>query len=115
VLREVAQRVQRSIRSYDLFARYGGEEFIFFLSDISRENVISLVERIRKTISEEPVAFHDRKISVTSSFGIAFAAPENNLEKATQHADAALYQAKTTGRNRVVFFEEDARRHEHGK
>ena len=108
VLREIAQRVQHTVRAYDLFARYGGEEFILFLSDISRENVVNLAERIRKVICDDPVNFNDTPISVTSSFGISFAAPRNNIEKATYYADVALYRAKTAGRNRVVFFEEDA-------
>ncbi|MCL1999828.1 MAG: diguanylate cyclase, partial [Planctomycetes bacterium] len=56
-----------------------------------------------RCIAQTPVEFEDRQIPITSSFGVARAAPVNDLEQATKCADEALYQAKNAGRNRVVF------------
>ena len=106
VLKEIARRIKHTIRPYDLFARYGGEEFILFIPNIDKANVIKAAERMRQCISQTPVDFEGRPIPVTSSFGIAYAAPVNDIEKATRCADEALYHAKNTGRNRVVFYTE---------
>ena len=107
VLRDTSQRVKKSIRPYDLFARYGGEEFIIFMPGINKEGALIAVERLRREICGAPVEFGDKTIPVSASFGVAYAAPRNNLEKAIQYADEALYRAKEAGRNRAVFREQD--------
>jgi len=106
VLKEITARITRTLRSYDLFARYGGEEFIIFVSEIDHASVKHLVERIRLIIAETPVNADGVMISVTASFGIAPAAPVNNLDTAIALADDALYIAKNEGRNKVVFHKE---------
>ncbi|MCL2029713.1 MAG: GGDEF domain-containing protein [Deltaproteobacteria bacterium] len=106
VLKEIAQRLKRAIRPYDLFARYGGEEFIIFMPDIDKANALKAAERLRQCVCQTPVEFEGRQIPVTSSFGVAYAAPVNDIEKATRCADEALYNAKNAGRNRVVFYGE---------
>ena len=110
VLKEVAQRVKNAIRPYDIFGRYGGEEFVILITDVkpnNKTNTLNTVERIRSEVCKEPVDFEGTQISVSASFGIAFAAPKNDLTEALKCADEALYQAKEGGRNRVVFFEDD--------
>ena len=110
VLREVARRVQKSIRPYDIFARYGGEEFIILMTDvkeINKDNAINAMERIRQVICNNPIEFEGRKIAISASFGMAHGAPQNDLNTAIEYADEALYQAKAEGRNRVVFYEEN--------
>jgi len=106
VLKEITAHITRTLRSYDLFARYGGEEFIIFVSEIDHASVKHLVERIRLIIAETPVNADGVMISVTASFGIAPAAPVNNLDTAIALADDALYIAKNEGRNKVVFHKE---------
>jgi diguanylate cyclase (GGDEF)-like protein len=105
VLKEIARRVKNAVRPYDLFGRYGGEEFIILMSEVDKPNVIAAVERIRQDVSRTPVEFEGRQIPISASFGIAYAAPVNDMHMATQHADEALYRAKEGGRNRVVFYE----------
>ena len=115
VLREVSRRVKNTIRPYDIFGRYGGEEFILLISDIvetNKENVINAAERARQEICKKPVIFEDIEIPVSASFGVAYAAPINDLNIATKYADEALYKAKETGRNRVVFYEQERNKHE---
>lgn len=106
VLVEIAARVKETLRSYDLFARYGGEEFVIFVSDMNKESVMQLAERIRLNIAETPTNVGDIKISVTVSLGIAPATPANDLESAIALADDALYKAKEEGRNRSMFYED---------
>ncbi|MCL1854771.1 MAG: diguanylate cyclase [Clostridia bacterium] len=104
VLKVTVQRVKKAIRSYDVFGRYGGEEFILLVPDVDKPNVLKIAERIRQSLCMEPVEFEDRKIPISASFGIAYAAPINDMSTATKYADNALYQAKEGGRNRVVFY-----------
>ena len=105
VLKETAQRVRSSIRKYDYFGRYGGEEFVVFMTEIDKSGVINATERIRMDICGEPVEFEDKRIPISASFGIAYAAPANDIDEATKYADKALYAAKEGGRNRVVFYD----------
>ena len=107
VLREVARRVKNTIRPYDVLGRYGGEEFIVLITDvipINKDNALNAAERIRNEICKMPVVFEETEIPVSASIGIAYAAPVNDLAKAIKLADEALYVAKETGRNRVVFY-----------
>ncbi len=106
VLRRIARRAKNSIRPYDLLARYGGEEFIMLISDIDKSAVRELVERVRENIARTPIRTSGAQISVTASFGIAQAAPDNDFKTAIDLADKALYEAKDAGRNKTVFFNE---------
>lgn len=103
VLIEITNLVKSMIRENDLLARYGGEEFILFFSGIDRNAIQALADRIRERIEKHPIIFGEQTIRVTSSFGSSYASPHFNLTKAIALADAALYEAKNTGRNRVVF------------
>ena len=105
VLREFAARIRSTVRGADLACRYGGEEFVVVMPDTPMELATSVAERLRAIIEDKP--FHvrsiDRELSITASLGIAtssgaFGAPDEFLKQ----ADRALYEAKHTGRNRVV-------------
>ena len=106
VLKDIAQRVKKAVRPYDLFGRYGGEEFIILMVGIGQDAILGAVERIRQEICRAPVEFEGKRIPVTASFGIACVASESDLIAAVKVADEALYQAKHEGRNRTVFREE---------
>jgi len=106
VLKETAWRVKCNIRPYDILGRYGGEEFIILMSDakeIKKENVLNAAERIRLAVGGAPVEFEGTEIPITASFGVAYAAPRNSISMAIKYADEALYKAKESGRNKVVF------------
>ncbi|MCL2752229.1 MAG: GGDEF domain-containing protein, partial [Firmicutes bacterium] len=107
VLRETAQRVKRALRPYDVLGRYGGEEFIILASEIKKADMLNLCERIRLEICKKPVEFDQHQIHVAASFGVARMTPSyTDLDAAAKFADAALYRAKESGRNNVVFNEE---------
>jgi two-component system, cell cycle response regulator len=103
VLKEIANRIQEAIRSYDLAGRYGGEEFLIVLSDCDAERIQSCAERIRSAIADEPILAEGSHLSATVSAGTAVLDPVMRTESdALAAADAALYRAKRAGRNRVI-------------
>ena len=102
VLIEAARRIDRSVRIYDFVGRYGGEEFLVVLSNCTLEDLQKIAERARRAFAEAPVMMRDGEVSVTVSIGGAMASgevPELGLLSA---ADSALYEAKRSGRDRVV-------------
>jgi diguanylate cyclase (GGDEF)-like protein/PAS domain S-box-containing protein len=107
VLREVGRRLQGHIRPLDTVARLGGDEFVVLCQDLAGEqNVVEISERLAGVLSE-PVAVGTFEVVVTASVGIALAngrkpAPEDLLRE----ADAAMYGAKTRGKNRCEIFDE---------
>ena len=102
LLKVVAQKIQQVIRSGDLCGRIGGDEFGLLLPHATLQQAAIVAERIRSVIAE-PVRTPDvPAIDVTVSIGLAKLDTSARVETALAHADAALYQAKLTGRNRVI-------------
>jgi diguanylate cyclase (GGDEF)-like protein len=106
-LEQVAQVLQLSVRAgVDTVARYGGDEFIAILPDADREQAIQIGERVRESI--EAVALHDtHRGLVTISAGATAVRGERGSELSAEDlvstADKALYAAKNSGRNRVIY------------
>ncbi|ANK85287.1 MULTISPECIES: PleD family two-component system response regulator [Rhizobium] len=105
VLREFANRVRSTIRGADLACRYGGEEFVVVMPDTSPEVAAAVAERLRAAVESAPFMLKrsSEALNVTASFGIAsrigaVLTPDQLMKQ----ADLALYEAKNTGRNRVV-------------
>ncbi|MGO7018978.1 PleD family two-component system response regulator [Rhizobium leguminosarum] len=105
VLREFSSRVRSTIRGADLACRYGGEEFVVVMPDTSPEIAAAVAERLRAAIESAPfmLKHSGEALSVTASFGIASRiASVLTPGQLMKQADLALYEAKNTGRNRVV-------------
>ncbi|EJT07112.1 PleD family two-component system response regulator [Rhizobium sp. CCGE 510] len=105
VLREFANRVRSTIRGADLACRYGGEEFVVVMPDTSPEIAAAVAERLRTAIESAPFMLKHagEALNVTASFGIASRiAAVLTPDQLMKQADLALYEAKNTGRNRVV-------------
>ncbi|MGO1162760.1 PleD family two-component system response regulator [Brucella pseudogrignonensis] len=106
VLREFAARLRKNIRGMDVMCRYGGEEFAIVLPDTDLANAAAVAERIRDAVSEEPFLLFGGKhqISMTISIGIASLRlmGGDTVEALFARTDAALYEAKKKGRNRIV-------------
>ncbi|MFH0984794.1 MAG: diguanylate cyclase [Candidatus Omnitrophota bacterium] len=95
-------RKRRPFREIDFAARYGGEEFIIMLRQAGLMPAESVAERIRKKIEEARFEWEGKLISVTVSLGVATLRPGENMPDSMVHrADAALYKAKESGKNRV--------------
>ena len=103
-LREVSAFVHRRARVEDILCRYGGEEFLLVLSDCSSRNAMKRAEAIREGIRGLRLEHEGRPMGeITVSVGVAlFPDHGRTLEDLFQAADAALYEAKKTGRDRIV-------------
>lgn len=104
VIRRVADTLVRNfLRREDFVARYGGEEFVVVVPDSSTHAVRQRAERVRQAIAEIGFKKGADHFSVTVSVGVAMLGPGDTGKSWLARADAALYEAKTKGRNRVVF------------
>ncbi|MCP8687614.1 GGDEF domain-containing protein [Marinobacterium sp. OS208] len=107
IIREVALTLTRVLRDSDIKARMGGEEFAVILLKTPQESALIMAERLRVAmqacqVAVEGSAAGSTAVTVTSSFGVSqLTDGMDTLEALLARADAALYQAKNSGRNRV--------------
>ncbi|MBP0440784.1 PleD family two-component system response regulator [Tianweitania sediminis] len=104
VLREFARRLRKNVRGIDLACRFGGEEFVVVMPDTSADVAHSVAERIRGEVAARPFAVGRDGVphEVTVSVGVAQMQLGDTPAVLMKRADIALYDAKTSGRNRVV-------------
>jgi diguanylate cyclase (GGDEF)-like protein len=102
VIREIGARLQAGLRKYDYAGRYGGEEFFVVLSNSKEMQASGIAERFRKDIEDLKFECGGETIKVTVSIGAARYATGESQESWIERVDRAMYQAKQTGRNRVV-------------
>jgi two-component system, cell cycle response regulator len=110
VLREVARRVDAEMRTSDTGARFGGDEFAIVLAQSSFEDGERVAQRVLRAVGSQPIRIGNHgSETVTLSIGVAAAAPgpevrdlKHMAERLIAEADAALYRAKSGGRNRVT-------------
>ena len=101
VLKETAHRINLAVRSYDFTGRYGGEEFLVVLSNCGPDDLRAVAERVRRAIGDNPISLGSKSMTITVSIGgVATWKPTTDVELLSV-ADAALYEAKRNGRNRV--------------
>jgi len=116
VLREVALRLRESMREDDTIARMGGDEFVLVICNpASHEQVAELIERIRRSVMA-PVRVKDQDILPGASIGVSlFPEDGDSPEKMMRAADAAMYHAKTLGKNNFQFYSTELNQvvHEH--
>jgi diguanylate cyclase (GGDEF)-like protein len=99
VLKELANVVNRNIRSSDTLARWGGEEFIILTPCTTKDDAIKLAEKLRVIIEDNIFSIPK---SVTCSFGVSEYIENEDEDSIIKRADEALYRAKESGRNRVL-------------
>lgn len=106
VLIEVARRLTSSVRGEDILARFGGEEFVLLMRHTNLDGCRQLLERVRSAIGTQPFAVASvdgqTEITVTISIGLAQFGAEIDQAQLLEQADQALYEAKRSGRNRLV-------------
>jgi diguanylate cyclase (GGDEF)-like protein len=115
VLREISNRLTRSLRDIDVPARYGGDEIAIILPETLIEPAFFVAKRIKTLIEAQPIKFKENNINVTASLGIA-SCPDpkmRSVEDMIAVADKALYDAKKYGRNRIevnkdIFIQDNA-------
>lgn len=105
VLKSFARLCAERVRESDLICRFGGEEFVILLPETDQHGAFRLAEQIRSVALGQTIPYQDKSIRYQVSAGIAGKArvtAEDKLEQLFARADKALYQAKASGRNRVV-------------
>jgi diguanylate cyclase (GGDEF)-like protein len=106
VLQQTVSRCQSHLRATEVFGRFGGEEFSILLPGSDAEVARHRAEQLRASIAGIVASSGGIESNVSASFGIASSASSGHeLRLLLAHADAALYQAKRTGRNRVVLYD----------
>ncbi|OCP17015.1 GGDEF domain-containing protein [Ensifer sp. LC163] len=105
VLIAFAELVRANLRATDCFARLGGEEFGLYLPKTNEVQAQAIVERLRLATEQLHVRFDGQRVALSVSIGVVVGrGVENSWEELFSMADAALYQAKDAGRNRVIAY-----------
>lgn len=109
VLKTFARILKESCRGHDLVARFGGEEFAIILSQTKATTAHAIAQRIRNRLEKTAFTFDDRQLQMTASIGLATCQEGVTVSTANlvKQADRALYQAKTSGKNKVCVFPTD--------
>jgi diguanylate cyclase (GGDEF)-like protein len=105
VLKQLSGLLKHSLRKVDYSVRWGGEEFLLFFPHIDSSDGEVVMEKIRKAVASRSFGEEGQSISVTISYGIyTFTGGNNGVEEILHYCDVALYEAKSSGRNRGVVF-----------
>jgi len=104
VIKEFARRLSLNVRAIDLPCRFGGEEFVVLMPETESADAVNIAERVRQQVAEAPFTLSDgRRLNVTVSVGVATSqGPGDSPEALLKRADEGVYEAKSSGRNRVV-------------
>lgn len=107
VLRRIGELLHRNVREVDTLARFGGEEFVVLLPDTDRAGSLHVAEKLHRMVGQErfPIPGEDRHQALTISLGISvYPDDAAHMDDLIDHADIALYDAKDSGRNRMVCY-----------
>ncbi len=110
ILRTIANRLRFAVRPGDVVARLGGDEFVVLLrGPVDELETTTVAERLLSLISK-PIETGGGEVQTSCSVGVAFPSPaDESIEDVLRHADAAMYQAKSRGRDRFVVFNQEHR------
>ena len=102
VLRVVGERISSAIRREDVAARIGGDELLVILAGVhDLDEAVAIAESIR-TVAAEPIALGGASVTATLSIGVTIAGADEDADALVARADEAMYEAKRSGRDRVV-------------
>ena len=103
ILLGIGELAKQTLRTSDWLCRWGGEEFLAILPDTDENGAFKVAERLREAIEKFSIQFNTQKITTSASVGIAsYPRDGDTPDFLMKAADAALYEAKKSGRNRVV-------------
>ena len=109
LLREVARRLERTVRPGDTVARLGGDEFVVVIGDMLRPtDALTAAERVRRSLAR-PVDLGAESTVISTSIGIAIARGDESPGDLLRDADIAMYRAKEQGRDRAELFDDNLR------
>jgi len=108
LIQVTARLIKKALRKVDILARYGGDEFMVLATETNANAAESLAERIRAIIADTPFLWGVTSIKTTVSIGICyFSDAKEDVDELVQYADAAMYQSKLQGRDRVSVYRLD--------
>ncbi len=102
VIKSVARMLKKRLRKSDVIGRYGGEEFAIILPESNIEVATKLLDDVRQNFSQITQQNHEVQFFCTLSAGVTQLSPNDSLDSVINRADAALYEAKNAGRNKVI-------------
>jgi len=103
VLKAFAEVLRADIRKHDAVGRYGGEEFALLMPNTGKETAMRVAERVRRDLEARGITVDGKRVEVTVSGGIAtYGVEGEDWDTLLSAADTALYEAKNSGRNRVI-------------
>lgn len=106
VLQHTAKTLRQLFRGEDTICRWGGEEFLVISPNLGYDGAARAAERLRLAIAQSQIDIHGESIAVTVSLGVAcWEQGLQSVELLLSNADAALYEAKSSGRNKVVLYQ----------
>ncbi len=104
-LQHLSQLVQETLRPSDYVARYGGEEFVILLPDIDLDAAAATIARVQRELTKHFFLYDKDKVLITFSAGVAEYHNDETRDDVIGRADKAMYQAKKSGKNRVIIAE----------
>jgi diguanylate cyclase (GGDEF)-like protein len=102
-LQVIANTLTKVVGDEAFIGRYGGEEFVLVYSGIDKVTIMNKLNVLRKKVASLPFTFKNNRVSITLSIGVSLITHNDNVHSAFERADAALYQAKKDGKNRVIY------------
>jgi diguanylate cyclase (GGDEF)-like protein len=100
VLKRIAELMQNQLRSSDTIARWGGDEFVLLLPNVSLQNAVLLLDRVKQAVTQIEV---ENVGSISCSFGVVEMGPESTYQQLLADADTLMYQSKKNGKGRVCY------------
>lgn len=94
--------VKQTLRSIDVVARYGGEEFVIIMPETQLEEAAQAMMRVQRELTKHFFTANDQRLFITFSAGVALRNPREPQEETIKRADKAMYEAKQSGKNRVI-------------
>lgn len=104
-LRVIASALKKSLRTTDFIARFGGEEFVILLPESKLADMDKPLNKIRESVKRIPFKFKDKDVTISISIGVTEFKKGDNPLTVFDRADAALYEAKNSGRDKVILRE----------
>lgn len=107
-LLHLVSTVRDCLRPHDTLSRYGGEEFVILLPETTIEDAVIVLQRLQRELTKRFFLANNEKLLITFSAGVTVVLKDEPQDASIGRADVAMYQAKATGKNRVVTAPADA-------
>ncbi len=105
ILKTFAKLLMKLTRDIDIVGRFGGEEFVVALHYKDEYELEKYISRIKNVVTKNKFVYLQNKVHITFSAGVHLRSKNNNIEQTINNADNLLYEAKRSGRNKIIFWD----------